>query len=170
MPIIASFTKNDFTPAPEGLHRAVCVDVVDLGMQPTKEWGEKHMVQIRWFIEERDPKSDKPFLVMSRYTLSLGKKARLRQNLEAWRGKKFTEEELAGFDLENLIGVNCQLQIVHNVKEDTTYANVQVIVPAPKGVPPLPIPSDYVRVCDRPEQQQQQRMPSPEEEDDRVPF
>jgi hypothetical protein len=33
MSIIAKSNKKDFTPAPEGLHSAVCCDVVDLGLQ-----------------------------------------------------------------------------------------------------------------------------------------
>jgi len=33
MAIIAKDNRKEFTPAPEGLHQAVCVDVVDLARQ-----------------------------------------------------------------------------------------------------------------------------------------
>jgi len=153
-PIIASFTRGEFSPAPEGLHQAVCIDVVDKGMQQTA-WGEKHKVQVRWVIDAVDEKTGRQHMVTSSYTLSLHKKALLRQHLEAWRGKRFTDEELKGFDLERLIGVNCQLQIVHSLgEENTVYSNVQAIVPLGKGMPQMAAPGDYVRVIDRENQQQ----------------
>ena len=43
-------------------------------------------------LEKMD--SGEPFLVWKRYTLSLGDKATLRAHLEAWRGRKFTADEL----------------------------------------------------------------------------
>jgi hypothetical protein len=148
MSIIAKKKKIEYTPAPEGLHPAVCCDVVDLGLQPTP-WGEKEKVEIRWQIEEVNPDNDnKPFDVRKRFTLSLHEKANLRSTLETWRGQKFSDEELEGFDLEKLVGVNCQVQIIHNIKDDNTYANVQAVVPAAKGAVKLRV-RDYVRQIDR---------------------
>ncbi len=149
MSIIAKKKKIEYTPAPEGLHQAVCCDVVDLGLQPTL-WGEKEKVQIRWQIEETNPDNgNKPFEVSKRFTLSLHEKANLRITLETWRGRKFSDEELEGFDLEKLIGVNCQVQIMHNPKDGGgVYANVQAVVPAPKNATKLRV-RDYVRKVDR---------------------
>lgn len=148
MPIIAKDNRREFTPAPEGLHQAVCVDVTDLGLQAT-QWGEKQKVEIRWQLEEKDEETGKRFLIMSRYTNSLNEKATLRQHLEAWRGRRFTAEELEGFDLEKLLGANCQLQIIHNIVDGgRTYANVQAIVPLGKGMTKLR-GEDYIRVIDR---------------------
>lgn len=47
MSIMAKKPESDFEPCPEGLHQAVCVDVIDRGVQPTK-WGEKHQVTLVW--------------------------------------------------------------------------------------------------------------------------
>jgi len=149
MAIIAKSNKGDFTPAPEGLWQAVCVDVVDQGMQASP-WGESHRVQIRWQIEGDDPKSGKPYMVVRGFRLSLHEKSALRPMLEAWRGKKFTAEELDGFDLEKLIGANCQVQVIHDLKAGgQVYANIQAVVPAPKGVPKLSQRGEYIRVKDR---------------------
>jgi hypothetical protein len=152
MPIIASNKRKAFTPAPEGVHQAVCVDVVDHG-DVTSEFGGKRIVQhkidVRWQIDEVNPENGKPFLVIQRYTLSLDKKANLRKALVSWRGRDFTKEELEGFDVENLIGVNCQLNIIHNVTDDATYANVASITPLGKKSEKI-LPLDYVRVQDRP--------------------
>lgn len=169
MAIIARGNKKDFTPAPEGLWPAVCIDVVDLGIVKS-QWGDKHKVQLRWALEEIDPKTEKPHMVVKRYTLSLHEKASLRRELETWRGRKFTAQESEGFDLEKLIGVNCQLQIMHNIQaEGDVYANIQAIVPAAKGVVRIPIPSDYIRMCDRNKPAEGGADPF-EATDDDIPF
>lgn len=149
MSIIAKKKKIEYTPAPEGLHAAVCCDVVELGMQPTP-WGEKEKVEIRWQIEEINADNgNKPFDVRKRFTLSLHEKANLRITLETWRARKFSDEELEGFDLEKLIGVNCQVQVMHNPRDDGgVFANVQAVVPAAKGATKLRV-RDYVRQVDR---------------------
>ena len=147
--------QSDFIPAPEGLHFAVCCDVVDLGIVKTSWQGQeslKDMVRLVWQTEDRipsGPKSGKPYLINRRYSSSSHKKAALRIHCESWRGKSFTDEEFAAFDLEKLIGACCQIQIAHNVSNGDTYANIMAIVPAPKGKPRLRI-IDYTRVKDRP--------------------
>jgi len=59
----------------------------------------------------------------------------LRRDLESWRGRAFTEAERKAFDVEKLIGVNCQLSLKHNVSKSTgrPYAQVTVVLPAVKG-------------------------------------
>ena len=161
--------QKHFAPCPEGLHTAVCVDVVDLGVQQS-QWGEKHKVRVVWQIDATNAETGRRFNVMSHYTLSLHKKAKLRQHLETWRGKKFTEEQLQGFDLEKLLTANCQIQVSHNIKDDgEVWANVQAIVPAPTQGTPL-VPLDYVRVKDRPTDQGNGNGAGREPGEDDVPF
>lgn len=148
MPIIAKAPESKFSPCPEGLHPAVCVDVVDMGVQQTP-WGDKHKVCLVFQISELDEDTGKPFEVRGYYTLSLSEKANLRKHLETWRGRKFTETELQGFDVETVLGANCQLQVIHNITDDgKVYSNIQAIVPAAKGLPKLRA-LDYVRMKDR---------------------
>lgn len=151
MPIYASAgSGTKFAPAPAGSHAAVCCDVVDLGIVETTYQGQtkrKHMVRLSWQIDE--PRDDgKPFMVSKRYTLSLREKAGLRKDLESWRGRPFTEAELAKFDVEILLGVGCFLNVVHRTVGTDTYANVAAIMKLPKGMT-APTVRDYVRVCDR---------------------
>lgn len=149
MAIYGRYKKSDYSPAPEGLHQAVCCDVIDLGEVPGK-FGTKPMVKIRWQLEEIDPKNKKRYSASKRYNNSLHEKATLRKDLETWRGKKFTEKELDKFDLEKLIGVNCQLSISHNVKEDgEIYANVMTIVPINPKMKKITVSEDYEREKDR---------------------
>jgi len=148
MPIIASGGGNDFETTPAGAHQAVCVDVVDLGMRDT-QWGEKHKVQLRWIIDKEDS-NGVPFMVLSSYTLSLNEKAQLRKDLEAWRGVAFTDKELDGFDLECLIGVNCQLNVVHKAGDGgKVWANVNAIMPLASKMEKMAVPDNYIRAKDR---------------------
>ena len=76
-------------------------------------------------------------MLTKKYTLSLGEQANLRKDLESWRGKPFSAEELAGgFDLEHLYGINCLLGIQHEQNADgtKTYANITAILPPQKGM------------------------------------
>lgn len=150
MPIIAKTSGANFVPAPSGAHSAICVDVVDLGMLEVAFGGKKktqHKIRIVWQIAELMP-DNKPFIVQKRYTLSLHEKAGLRKDLESWRGKSFTNEELQGFDLEVLLGVSCLLNVLQVNRDGDTYANVVSIMRLPKGMEPVRA-RDYVRVCDR---------------------
>lgn len=166
MAITVCEPKSNFNPAPEGLFTAVCVDVVDMGEMET-QWGMKRKIQIRWQLDEKDPDTGRPFMIAARYTASLSEKATLRHILETWRSKKFTPEELQGFDLEKLIGVNCQIQIVHNPGDQgRVYANVLAVVPAAKGAEKIR-PVDYVREKDR---AKNGNAPAPEVDNGDVPF
>ena len=149
MAIIAKEPESTFTPWPEGLHHAVCVDVIGLGVLQTN-WGDKHKVRIVWQVEEENTDTGRRFDVRKHYNLSLHTKATLRKDLESWRGRTFSPDELKGFDLERLLGVNCQVQVVQNITDEAkVYANVQALVPPPKGTTTL-MPLDYTRVTDRP--------------------
>lgn len=133
-------------PLPEpGTTQAVCCAVWDLGLQKTTYMGEdkiQHKIIIAWEVTEKInvPDSEyngKPYMLNRKYTLSLGDKANLRKDLESWRGKPFTAEELMnGFDLEKLYGVNCLIGIKHEADRNDAskvYANVSAILPLPKG-------------------------------------
>ncbi len=151
MALIAKDNKTTFTPAPEGLHQAVCVDVIDLGLVKT-QWGEKHKVELVWQLDQNNPETGKRFTVRKRYGLSLHSKAVLRMDLESWRGKKFSPQELEGFDLEKLLGINGQVQVVHTLSDDgRIFGNVQAVVPIGKGMTKLRA-EDYTRMKDRPSQ------------------
>jgi len=151
MPIYASAgSGTKFAPAPAGTHAAVCCDVRDLGVLETTWQGQtkrQHKILVSWQIDE--PRDDgKPYLVSKRYTLSLHEKAGLRKDLEAWRGRAFTEPELQQFDVESIIGKPCLLQVMHRQSGGDTYANVAGIMGLPKGMN-APKVRDYVRFVDR---------------------
>lgn len=147
----ASGDGGNFEPAPAGTYRAVCVDVVDLGVLDVSWQGQtkrQHKINVAWVIDE-EREDGKPFMVFKRYTLSLSEKASLRKDLESWRGRKFTREEEMGFDVETVVGKSCVLGVAHAEKSGTTYANVTSISPLMKGMQAMPVPADYIRKKDR---------------------
>ena len=146
--ILARYPQKTFTPCPEGLHHAVCCDVVDLGEVDT-HFGRKYRVRLAWQIDELDPESNTRHDVIKSYTNSLHRRANLRADLESWRGQKFTEAEARAFDLETLLGKNCMIHVVHETSDaGDIYANVRAIMPTPQGTALL-VPLDYTRAKDR---------------------
>ena len=139
MPIVAS-GKAQRNPIPEGIYPAICVRVIDLGLQTSQMFGTtSHKVLFCWEVPEVTIEVDgvdMPKMISREFTVSLGEKSNLRPFLESWRGKSFTEEELEGFDLKAVLGAPCQAQIVHN---DKGYEKINVMA-LPKGMP-IPKPA-----------------------------
>jgi len=146
MSLIAKENSGEgFEPIPTGVHHGLCYGIVDIGTQPGNEvlkYAPSHKVvflyeipEERIEIEQEGRKVNLPRTVSSMYTLSLGKKAKLRPMLESWRGRPFTEAELEGFDLKNVLGANGLLNIIHTKKADKTYANISSVSPLMKGTP-----------------------------------
>jgi len=174
MPIYAK--KKEYEVPPAGLHAAVCVDVVDLGIVQTS-FGEQVKIKIVWQLAETNKKGYR-FLVSQRYTPSLHKKSKLRPILESWRGKPFTSEDERQFDIESVLGANCQLSITHNASDDSVYANVAAVVPKAHAAEKL-FALDYTREIDRPDYKAPQQPQeynehdqefSPEIADEDIPF
>jgi hypothetical protein len=99
-----------------------------------------HQVRVTWELPEekavfKEENGEQPFVLSKDYTLSLYEKANLRKDLESWRGKQFTEEELAGFDISKLIGVPCLLSVVHKTtQKGKTFANISSVSSLAKGM------------------------------------
>lgn len=135
MSLVVKATGNgEFELTPEGTYVARCFKLIDMGTQTTTgQYGTKSQkkIMISWELlsDEVKMKDGKPFAASQLYTASLHEKSQLRQHLEQWRGKKFTQEELDGFDLQNILGTYCMLQVVHSV--DGAYANVNSIMSLP---------------------------------------
>ena len=136
---------GDFKQVPQGTHLAICNMVVDLGIQDTP-FGVKHQLYVRWELpqerlewEKDGQKHEGPMSIGSFYTASLSEKANLRRDLEGWRGRAFTPEELEGFDVFNVLGKPCQLNVMHNEKDKARVKGVSSIlkgmeVPEPENV------------------------------------
>jgi hypothetical protein len=120
-----------------GMHPATCIWVVDMGLQHNNySDNDQYKVYLQFEVDEtiKIDGADKPMVIGNKYTLSLHEKSNLRKVLEGWRGKPFTEEDEKGFDIKSFLGIPCILNVTHNVKDGTTYANIASINPVMKGV------------------------------------
>lgn len=123
---------GDFKKIPPGAHFAICQMVADIGLQEGFSGKPQHKIYLRWEVpDERIEYTDKqgrhvegPCTIGKTYTLSLSEKANLRKDLENWRGRAFTQAELEGFNIVDVIGKCCQIMVTHETKGNKTYANV----------------------------------------------
>ena len=143
-----------FDPVPEGSHIAICVGLYDIGVQKVEYKVElKETPKLIVSCELPDvtmqggDHEGEPRLISKTYTASLSDRATLKADLESWRGRAFTDEELEEFDLANVLGKACMLQIIHNQNGGKTYANIKTITPVDKGVP-VPQPYNPLKAFD----------------------
>jgi hypothetical protein len=125
---------NDFEPAPAGTHIARCIRLIDIGTQHGEYEGKpttRNQVIVMWELPDELIEIEgeqKPAIVSKFYTNSLHKKAAMRQDLESWRGKTFSDDELAGFDLQNLLGVPALVTVIHTDKGKAKVNGVAKVV------------------------------------------
>jgi hypothetical protein len=135
---------GDFKRCPPGTHIAVCNLIADVGLQPGS--GQfptpKRKLYIRFEVPserveyERDGKKvEGPITIGQYFTASMHEKAQLRKQLEGWRGKKFSDDEAAEFDVGSILGKPCMLSIVETENGGKTYSNIASISALPKNVP-----------------------------------
>lgn len=142
-------TKSEYELVPEGAHVARLYQIIHCGTVP-KTWQgqEKYVDQVRLNFELgnelREFKEDedkKPMSISTGWvTYSMFKNSNLRKLVEGMIGKKLLDTEADKFDLEQLLGEDCLLNVVHSDGRDgNTYANIVNAMPVPKGmeVPPL---------------------------------
>ena len=137
-------SSTDYVPVPAGTHHGICIGVIDLGTQPSQLYGSKPKIILTWelpnetiTIKDKDSSMEVPRLISREFTASLHKKSVLRPMLAAWRGRDFTEAELEGFELKNLLTINGLVTVAHTVKDGKTYANVSTVSGLMKGMTKL---------------------------------
>jgi len=157
--------KGNFESTPSGSHLARCYRIVDLGTQKTEYMGEsklQHKIMIGWEIhgtnEDGTPikmRDGRPFAIFKNYTLSWSEKATLRIHLQSWRGKPFTQEEMRRFDLKNVLGAWCMLNVIETSKDGKVYTNVATVSPVPSVMKqsglPEPVNKNELFVLDKPD-------------------
>ena len=125
---------GDFEPMPAGPTQLVCISIWDTGTRINNFGNEIEEIIIgfeapehRLQFEKDGEQVNMPMVISKPYRASLHVKANLRNDLEDWRGKGFTEEELQSFHVAVLLGVNGWGNIVHRKSGDRTFANIKSI-------------------------------------------
>lgn len=129
--------KPKTPPVEPGVYMAVCIGFIDLGEQYSemfKSYSNKGMYI--WELPGETIEVDgeqKPRQLSKEFTISASKKGNLRGFIESWNSKSYSDDEFMDFDLFEQIGKPCQLNVVLN--ESKEYANVDNLMPIPKGFP-----------------------------------
>jgi hypothetical protein len=145
-------TGGSFESTPVGSHLARCYRIVDLGTQKSEYQGQVkylHKVMLGWEIhgvnDDGTPikmKDGRPFAMFKNYTLSWSDKATLRIDLQAWRSRPFTAEEMRRFDLKTILGAWCMLNVIERQGNDgKMYVNVANISPVPAMIKQAGLPA-----------------------------
>jgi hypothetical protein len=120
---------GDFMPHPEGIHPAVLVDVVDLGMVETEYQGQRRLTRKVKLVFETEQRGDdgKCLTASKNFTASLHPKAKLSEFLGKWRGSPLAPGEV--LTLPNLIGKSATLVISHQASLSTgrIYASIDAV-------------------------------------------
>jgi len=146
---------GNFKRVPAGAYIGRCYSLIDLGTQTTNgQYGEKqqHKLRIGWELFGEDEQGvpltievdgrEMPMTISKSYTVSLHEKAGLRKDLQAWRGRDFTEEEAKAFDVSKLLGAYCMVNVTTSETNGKTYSNVAGLTPLPgalKNAKPAPV-------------------------------
>lgn len=153
---------GDFKKVPVGVWVARCYRMIDLGTQISKgQFAGKaaHKIHVEWevFCEEtvQINGKDMPLTISKEYTASMNEKATLRKDLQAWRGKAFSDEEASQFDVSKLVGAYCMLNVIHNeAGNGKVYANISGITPLPaalKNQKPEAVHANQIFTLDQPD-------------------
>lgn len=138
----ASHTPRELTPA--GNHIGRVYSVIHIGVIQGEYMGQPNeMDKIRIGFELpnetkvfKEGEEPKPYSISEEYTLSMGNKSNLRPVVEGIIGAKLTDQEAYAFDLNDLIGYPCMVNIVHQKAKSTgnEFAKITTTAPLPKGI------------------------------------
>jgi hypothetical protein len=132
-----------FDPPPAGNHIARVYSIIHIGTLKGEYMGEPKETdtvrigfelpnETKVFKEGEEPR---PFVVSREYTNSMGEKANLRKLVEGIIGAGLLDKEAEFFDVTQLIGETCMLNVIHKTsKAGNEYAHILSAAPLPKGV------------------------------------
>ena len=147
MSLKLTYSSNSREPVPPGTHKAVLVDVVDLGIQET-QFGEKPMCRLTFEVEKTHPESGKRLTISKWNTATLAPKSNLYADVKAMIDRDLEEGE--DFDVESMIGISRLIAVTHVERNGSTFDNITSIAPLLDDMEPLKPSPDYVREKDKP--------------------
>lgn len=156
--IVKENSDSTFTPVPPGMHLARCYRVIDLGTQKSEYQGQirylqKLMIQFEVHGEDENgnpllTSKGEPMSISKNYTSSLGEKSTLRKDLQTWRGRDFTPEELRGFELKNILGAWAMISVARSPgKNGKEYTNIMSVNPVPASIKKSGLPEGVNQVA-----------------------
>jgi len=129
--------NSNFKPHPTGIWQAVCLDVIDLGLQWTEFQGKRKLVRKLKLVFETEHigEDGKRGIVSKNFTASLYPNAKLTGFLGQWRGRQIMPGD--NVDLKKLPGACCTLVLSHQQSlSGRTYVSIDAVSKATKQVVP----------------------------------
>jgi len=129
--------SGDFKPHPEGIHPAVCVDVMDLGLVESEYQGQRRMVNKVKLVFESEQKTEdgKPCTVVQELHGEPASEGEAAEFLGSGAGARWCRGEK--IDLAKLLGASCTLVISHQQNMvGKTYASIDAVSKPTKRVTP----------------------------------
>tara|TARA_Y100001963_G_scaffold152131_1_gene236340 strand:- start:210 stop:668 length:459 start_codon:yes stop_codon:yes gene_type:complete len=143
-------SMKEYTPVSAGAHKAVLVDVVDLGLETVEYEGERTTKPKLKLVFEVDEKTDdgKAMVIGRKLTASTHERSNLTKVLQTWLGRSLTIDERNRLDLDEFIGTSAEVMVIHKVddKDGRVWARIDGVYPAKDKLKPS---KDYQRVKDR---------------------
>ena len=139
--IIATNESKPRELIPQGNYIGRCVNMVYIGTIDGK-FGKTKKVRLTWELptqlkEYKEGEGEKPAFISKEYNLSLNPKSNLYMDLVSWRGMAFTEDESKAFNIVNVLGAPCMVNVIHTAsKSDASkmYEDISSITPIPQGL------------------------------------
>lgn len=132
----------------DGVYTAISSMLIDLGVQRNEKFDkDQRKFILIWNVMGETVKIgdlELPRTINKEYGFSLNEKSNLRKDLESWRGQAFTEEELRGFYLSNILNKGCQLQIINKESNGKQYNNIAGIMALAKGMTVEQLPETII--------------------------
>lgn len=151
---VEATSHREFKMVPPGTHLARCYRLVDLGTQTVDWQGQQkfqHKIMLGWEIHGEDDQGQplvtdegEPLAMFKNYTLSWSENATLRKDLQTWRGAPWSDDEAKRFNLQNILGQWCMVNVIHRAGENgKTYANIAGLSPVPAIIKKAGIPEGH---------------------------
>lgn len=123
---------------PEGTHVARVIGIIYLGTIKGS-FGDNYKVRITWELPTethvfKEGEEAKPFVVSKEMTLSMHSKSVLRPIVEGVLGVALKDEEAYAFDVDEILGKECLINIINEDKESGKYTEVKTTSKLLKGV------------------------------------
>ena len=116
--------KKQYELATEGLHNVTITRYEDLGQQETN-YGVKDQVRIYFTCQDQKDKEGNPVDVSMKVNKVINPKSSLGILLE----KLGVDGSADEFDLDDIIGIKCQVVVEYNKKEDgRVFANIDSVI------------------------------------------
>jgi len=161
MGLTISSSGGDYENLEPGRYQATCYKYIDAGTrEESYQEGplrKRHIVYIYWEVTAKQEVDDgeehwepitmddgRLFSASKKYTASLNENAALFKDLKSWRGKPFSEADLAGFELPKVLGVTAELEMVKQGK-DSDKVKVEGVYKPDGGMKKVATKNDIVQ-------------------------